>query len=572
MRSPGKRRSGRRGARLTLGLVLLLALLLRAWPLSIPSDVNPDEDSSVTRALRMGRDGLNPRWYKYPPLFLYTLFATYVARYGFERATGQVPSARAFGERFFSDPLPLFIQGRLVSVLFGVLAVWALYLLARRLSLSRPAAAGAALFLAVSPLLVRLSHFALTDGPTVLPFIASLILAVRVLKKGRASDAFWAGVLAGLATAVKYPAGVVGVGLLVAAAGRGQTDAYAGRLAGWGLLGGVSAFLLACPWALLDAGRFWQYLLFLADHVSKSWGGLQRGRGYGPYLLDYLPGALGWPIYLAGLLGLWVWLRREGWRPAIVAGPAILFWLVMGAAKTHFPRFALAMLPVLALSAARWLDHMAWRPRRRAVLLAGGMLVMAGPPLAASVAWDLRAAPPDTRTLATSWIERNVPAGARVLSENYGPRLAYTPDRAHEIAAAERARNPKSGAKFAYLAAHPPARRPGYRFVTIPLRRDNFHALDADWYDRGRVDASGIEWVVLSSAVYDRYAGLGKRFPRQAAFGRWLSACWEKAARFGPFEPIPEGWIARRLGRPGPTLRVFRRKTPPPRGCRNAAP
>ncbi|MDP6483828.1 MAG: glycosyltransferase family 39 protein [Nitrospinota bacterium] len=570
MRNPGKRRSGRRGARLTLGLVLLLALMLRVWPLSFPSDVNPDEDSSVTRALRMGRDGLNPRWYKYPPLFIYTLFATYGVRYGFERATGQVPSAQAFAERFFANPLPLFIQGRLVSVLFGVLAVWALYLLARRLSLSRPAAAAGALFLAVSPLLVRLSHFALTDGPTVLPFIASLILAVRVLKKGRASDAFWAGVLAGLATAVKYPAGVGGVGLLVAAVGRGQThqDAHAGRLVGWGLLGAVSAFLSACPWALLDFSRFWQYLLFLGDHVSKSWGGLQRGRRYGPYLLNYLPGALGWPIYLAGLLGLWVWLRREGWRPAIVAGPAVLFWVVMGAAKTHFSRFALAMLPALVLSASRWIDHVSWRPKHRAALLAGGMLVMAGPPLAASLAWDLRTAPPDTRTLATSWIERNIPAGARVLSESYGPRLAYTPDRAREIAAAERARNPKSGAKFAHLAAHPPARRPAYRFVKIPMRRESFYALDADWYDPHRVNASGIEWVVLSSAAYGRYARLGKWFPRQVAFGRWLSACWEEAARFGPFEPVPEGWIARRLGQSGPTLRVFRRKKRPPPGCR----
>ncbi|MDP7386800.1 MAG: hypothetical protein QF593_12300, partial [Nitrospinota bacterium] len=363
---------------------------------------------------------------------------------------------------------------------------------------------------------------------------------------------------------------VGGVGLLVAAVGRGQThqDAHAGRLVGWGLLGAVSAFLSACPWALLDFSRFWQYLLFLGDHVSKSWGGLQRGRRYGPYLLNYLPGALGWPIYLAGLLGLWVWLRREGWRPAIVAGPAVLFWVVMGAAKTHFLRFALAVLPVLALSASRWIDHIPWRPRRRAVLLAGGMLVMAGPPLAASLAWDLRTAPPDTRTLATSWIERNIPAGARVLSESYGPRLAYTPDRAREIAAAERARNPKSGAKFAHLAAHPPARRPGYRFVKIPMRRESFYALDADWYDPHRVNASGIEWVVLSSAAYGRYARLGKWFPRQVAFGRWLSACWEEAARFGPFEPVPEGWIARRLGQSGLTLRVFRRKKRPPPGCR----
>ena len=27
----------------------------------------------MDRALRMGRDGLNPRWYRYPPLFMYTL-------------------------------------------------------------------------------------------------------------------------------------------------------------------------------------------------------------------------------------------------------------------------------------------------------------------------------------------------------------------------------------------------------------------------------------------------------------------------------------------------------------------
>ena len=156
---------------------------------------------------------------------------------------------------------------------------------------------------------------------------------------------------------------------------------------------------------LVDFGRFWQDLLFLGDHVSKSWGGLQRGRGYGPYLLDYLPGALGWPIYLAGLLGLWVWLRREGWRPAIVAGPAILFWLVMGAAKTHFPRFALAMLPVLALSAARWLDHMAWRPRGRAVLLAGGMLVV----LLSAPAPTEGADPPPPPTWATKSAVRATP-------------------------------------------------------------------------------------------------------------------------------------------------------------------
>ncbi len=461
MRSPGKRRSGRRGARLTLGLVLLLALLLRVWPLSFPSDVNPDEDSSVTRALRMGRDGLNPRWYQYPPLFMYTLFATYGARYGFEKATGQVSSARMFAERFFADPLPFFVQGRLVSALFGVLAVWALYLLARRLSLSRPVAVGAALFFAVSPLLVRLSHFALTDGPTVLPSTASLILAVRVLQKGRARDAFWAGVLAGLAIAVKYPAGVVVMGLLVAVAGRHRTctDANAGRLICWGLLGVVSGFLVACPWAVLDFRRFWPYLLFLRDHISKSWDGIPRGRGYGPYLLDYLPAGLGWPLYLAGLLGFLIWLRRDGWRPAIVAGPAVLFILVMGAAKTHFPRYALSMYPVIVLGASLWIDIISWKGKGRAALLAGGALLLAGPPLAASFAWNLQAALPDTRTLATRWIEQNVSPGARVLAEDYGPRLAYTPDRAREIAAAERARDPRSGTKFAYLAAHPPAGR-----------------------------------------------------------------------------------------------------------------
>ncbi len=553
--------------RMVLGAVLLVALTLRVWPLSFPADSHPDEENSVARALRMGRDGLNPQWYRYPPLYFYILFATFGGRYAVERVIGLVDSPEHFAEQYFVAPLSFFIQARVVSALFGVLAVWALYFLARRLSFSSRAAAGAAFVLAVSPLLVRLSHFSFTDGPPFLPFLLSLAMAAQLLKDGGKSCAFWSGFLAGLAAALKYPAGIAIVGLIGAAFSRRGNNS-AGRLILCGLLGLGAGFLFVCPWAMLNFSAFWQDIAFVGEHMSHTLGDLPRSRGYIPYVLQYLPEALGWPFYLTGILGLTLWLRRNWRSAAIVGGPALAYWLIMGMAQYHYAKFSLPMLPVFALGVAWLLDRPSWQDRWKGAFAAVCLLLFAIPPLSHSLSWNLQLSLPDTRALATQWIERNVSPGVRVLSQSYGPRLAYTPERAREIAESVFALDLESGQKFSFLASHPPLGRPGFHVIGIPVYKGShgFSGLEDTWYDAGKVNAERIEWIVLSSSVYGRYLGR-KTFPRQVAFHIWLDQCWQEAARFSSHEPPLTVPILSQKGRLGPTLRVLKRIVPPPVGC-----
>ncbi|MFC1491184.1 ArnT family glycosyltransferase [Nitrospinota bacterium] len=508
---------------------------------------------------------MNPGWFKYPPLFLYFLFSSFGLRYVVERALGVSPSSQVFAEHFFANPLSFFVQARFVSAVLGVCAVWLVYLLSRRLSMSRRASSAAALFVALSPILVRLSHFALTDGPMLVPLLISLLFAVRFLRKGIQSDVFLAGLFSGLAAAVKYPAGISIVGILVAAAGRTRNgeSISAGRLFAQCGVGLAAGFLIACPWAVSDFGTFWFYVKKVGAHVGSSYlADILASRGYIPYLTAHLPESMTWLIYLAGLSGMIMWLRRDGWPAATVAAPAIVYWLIMGAARNHFPRFSVPLLPALALGAAWWFERPALKGRRGKAVAALALTVLAGPAFASSVLSNVRLAMPDTRAAATEWIEKNVPPGARVLSELYGPRLAYTPDRARKIASEERQLDPKAGGKFAYLASNPPSGRPGYRFIQMPLfkGREGVSQLADDWYDPVRIRAAGVEWIVLTSSVSGRYAGRKRVFPRQAAFLGWLDRCWDEGARFTPSDPPVEHYFFRHIERRGPTLRIFKKK------------
>jgi len=553
-------------------LVLFLAIALRVWPLSFPVDLSPDEDNVVTRALRMGRDGLNPGFFKYPPLFLYIIFSGFVIRYGAERALDLSSSPQAFADRFFADPVSFFAQARLISVIMGVGVVWLVYLLARRYPMSRRTSSAAALFVAVSPLLVNLSHFSLVDGPALFPFVFSILFSVRYFRKGGRREAFCAGLLAGLATAIKYPSGVAFIGIIVAVLGRARTGNRAeivGPLS-WSGAGLAGGFLIACPWAISDFGTFWPYMSMLGSFVGNPYiAELTQARGYIPYLIELLPNAMGWPLYLAGLAGVIFWIRSDGWKAAIIAAPAIGYWILMGSARNYLLRYSAPMLPALAMGAAWWVGCALkkWPENKTRISLA--IIVLVGPAMGISALSNLRLALPDTRDAATEWIEKNVPAGSLIVSESYGPRLAYTPVRARQIVAKERKRNPKSGGKFAYFASNPPIGRPGYRYFVMPLfqDRDGVSRMASDWYDSERVMAEGIEWIVLSSLVSGRYSGRADIFPKQTKFRKWLGRCWVETARFSPLDPAWDYFLIRRLNRRGPILWVYRKMEPFPRSC-----
>lgn len=72
---------------------------------------------------------------------------------------------------------------------------------------------------------------------------------------------------------------------------------------------------------------------------------------------------------------------------------------------------------------------------------------------------------------------------------------------------------------------------------------------------------------MLSSGVYDRYRRLPERYPVQNAFFERVTRNGTLLVRVDPFTPwcCPQSWneriseaAAKRVGRPGPTLLIYR--------------
>jgi hypothetical protein len=153
-----------------------------------------------------------------------------------------------------------------------------------------------------------------------------------------------------------------------------------------------------------------------------------EGPGPSPYAG---PGALGGAVYharfslwlgagkLVTLLAppalLWGFASRRA-LPVLAALSCVVWYAVIAASSAHFARYATPMLAPLLLLEAGLLDAAARRfaPRAPRAAFATAILALAAEPLLASVAHDRILARPDTRVLASEWMGRHLPVGARV--------------------------------------------------------------------------------------------------------------------------------------------------------------
>jgi hypothetical protein len=107
--------------------------------------------------------------------------------------------------------------------------------------------------------------------------------------------------------------------------------------------------------------------------------------------------------------------------------------------------------------------------------------LLALPPLVRAAEWSVDAGKRDSRYVALDWIEANVPASARVAREWHTP----------------------------------PLRQAGYDELFIRKTNDN----PLEWYR-----AAGVQYLVLSSFMYQRYLDSPERYPADAAFYQRLLA------------------------------------------------
>lgn len=416
------RSRGVRGA--ILLLIVAIAAIARFWGLrtGVPFAVGIDEPQVVNRALAILHTGdWNTHLFDYPTLVIYLQAVVAIVRFLWGAIRGEWASLDAF------NIASVYMAGRVVAASIGIATVWLTYRLGCAVS-TRAVGLLAAAQLAVSPSHVRESHFVLTDVPTTALTTAAVWLAVRAGEKRTIAAYAWAGALCGLAAGAKYTGGVALIAVVVAWLIHERSAADRWTKAAAAIAATVAAFLMAAPYTLLDLPGFLdgfahQFARFAIRRpgVEPAW----------VVYLKHLSLTASWRVPLA-LAGIAIAISRAGarakWAPPIVF--AVAYFYVLGTHQPVFARYALPLVPMLALLtslAVVELIGLAWRipmlsgPTLSRVFAVAAVVVLLFPAARGTVGWLDAQKHPDTRVFAAEWLQQHVPAGSRVAVENSGP-------------------------------------------------------------------------------------------------------------------------------------------------------
>jgi 4-amino-4-deoxy-L-arabinose transferase-like glycosyltransferase len=373
-------------AALPLAGLVMLGAALRFYALDFGMTyphARPDEGTAIGHAVDILHGDLNPHFFNWPSLTLYLFAAAYAI-------------AKTAGVTLTGAAHVLIARG--VVALAGTATIAVVASIGRRLGGIRTGAL-AGLFLAVAPLHVRDSHFAMTDVLMTLLVTLSVALMMRGVETRRTGLAAAAGAAGGLATSTKYSAGVIAV---IAAAAPGVASA-ALFLASW-----VAGFLVATPFALLDYTTFSGDVTYERAHLS---GGhtVQLARGWLYHLQTTLPYGLGIALFVAAVAGVPVVLSKYGRKALVPVLFAAAFYISIGAGRTVFFRYALPLVPMACVFAAVAVHALAAWIAGRATLAQDAVAVaiaaaVAAPSLYQSVQVDRLLAREDSRAAAAAWL------------------------------------------------------------------------------------------------------------------------------------------------------------------------
>ncbi len=349
---------------LLLICILALAAFVRVVGLGwgLPNEqhwfsYHPDEVMVISAADRvnLARGEWNPHFFNYGSALIYAV--------SFAR---DVLSAYAPTRQGVNQMADLTLAGRGIVALCGVLTVYVVFLIGRRLKGNRVGLLAAAL-MAVIPMHVLHSHYLTVDVPATLLITLSLYSALRYGEVGLRA-AVWAGVYAGLAAGTKYNAGLV----LLA----GWTAVWLAREIGvpdrkrhalWMTLACIAAFVVSTPGAVLATGEFLRDFRYEALHVSTGHGLVfaNTGPGWWYHLKVNLWQGVGTfttvAVAIAVLLGIRRWKLTSGFWTLIAF--ALPYFVLISLAEVRFQRYTVPLLPVLCVAAAIALvncSHRAW--------------------------------------------------------------------------------------------------------------------------------------------------------------------------------------------------------------------
>jgi hypothetical protein len=575
----------RRSTGIVLGIVVLLAAALRVAGVrfGLPAVYNPDEAAIMSRALGFAKGDLNPHNFLYPTLYFYVLFVWIGGYFVLARATGWVSSLGAFQASFFTDPTGIYLAGRLLGVVCGVVTVALVWRLAARLFGARTAMV-AALLMAVAPFAVRDAHYVKHDVPVTLAVVAATLALWRVwfrepgtddthASQRSVTDVLAAATLIGVSVSTHYYAVFLILPLTAGILLRFERDGWLLVLTRLVMAGATvaGAFAVCSPFLLVDWQTAWRDIVanrqIVVDRALTSGGGglVTLGR----YLSMLSWEALGWPTALLSAAGgIWLAWRRPRHAAFLLLFPLPFFAFISNTVPAS--RYLNAVLPFAAILAAYALGELAAlvpaRARTLALVLAA--IAAASPGLAAGIRNDWLFGQTDTRTLALQFIEAQVPSGAGVLIQPYSVPLSQSHASLREALEFHLGDATRASTKFAIRLALPDP-IPGYRTIYLGdggLDTDKIYVHYAEVTEESglaALRAAGVQYVVLKQynvrepATEPLRRALGRAGRLLATFSPYRSSISTEGATAAPFLHNTDARVDEALARPGPVIEVW---------------
>jgi hypothetical protein len=558
-----------------LFLILAVGLLLREWGISfgLPFEYHVDE-----------RPYLSPAWllekkqFDFVSPFSLIVLAEHKLLQLFTPLLNLLSFPPYFDLSGATSQTVFFVLGRLTSALLGTATAIPVYLIGKGLW-SKKVGLVAALFLALSFLHVRNSHYGVPDVAGTFFVAMTAYFCTLLSPDSRLRYYVLAGTFAGLAISdrlttlllfvpiVLYHAFPVGTearaGFTVLGQGSPQSPGklfrqYISRTWRW-FWADVLTWRLVLVFAVAGLAFLVskpQLIMSPLDYARGVYHQLRLGRfgGFGRHQVD---SALGWIFYLKTLRwgigdlllvlsigGIIMPFIHRSRQVVFLFSFPLLYYAYMGKTGHVFARYAMPLLPFLALAAAGFLCFALSRlrvPRRYAVLLTvGAIVVIVAQPVYSSLRHDLLLTRKDTRTIAKEWIEEHIPEGSSIALEWHTPPLAT-------------ATNPV------------PMSTRTYRIMgtsVYGLSELGEHSLE--YYEQ-----QGVEYLISSSFISDIHMVIPEEDLAKRAFYESLDEEAELMAEFRPYsgEAKPLFVFAHLYGpatllsqfeRPGPVIKMYR--------------
>jgi len=475
--------------RILLFLILLLGALFRFYNLdwSLPEifeEAVPWKKAWNFWNFDKGKFDFNPHFFNYPSFYFYIQWVGQAIMYVCGAALGKFTTLMDMRKYFESDPTSFIYLGRVITSMFGIGTIYLLYRLGKNI-FSTSVGLVAALLLTCNPFHIQLCQLIGVDVPLTFFVLLAFFPIWQISKIGSLRYYILGGVYVGFAAGTKYTGLICAIGIVTA-----HIYLHRDKFKIWmkifthpylwiSAASMIVTFFIVSPYCLLDFHNFYNHFQFEQTHMEVGhFGTPSHFVSYGTYIFSIIPDDLTLPVALLTLIGIGYGLWKYRSSSIILLVFPFIYFLIVGGWTMAGNRYIMPIIPLLLLFPALVFIDI-FKPLRlphssTIKCIAACLLVIL--PIHGTIdhyhAGDL----PDNRSLARTWILKNISTDTLIAKELYTPEL----DNA------------------------------GYMCYEFPLHVLYPHLMRALYDYRWYTD---FDYIILSSGAYNRYKAEPEKYP-----------------------------------------------------------